>query len=401
MTPWLPLPLRRYYGDRQHSSLSDLLGSLLGCDQDRLAPILDALAKGMPWKGTIPARSSLLDDSQGPSASGELGNSPSTLIARLSRCNTVLCSDTSFDSSAAVQAPKLRWLMETIHNNQNSCPVTMLPGMSSRDFSASQSCIEQGYIKAQSGQFRPPSRRVSSFVNYKSLPIPSMELPKDTVAEPRGSAATSSSAASVQHLVAPTVPAPVITPAPPVIARPGPAAPAPAPAHQPISLEALRLLFPSCAVRPRFDENSVVAALGNTLADAPQLLEAVHRRGSAEHRSTNNSILNLNDMLSLPTIASDGEAEMAFFFGLAQKSEVRVMHVLWKGRDREENHKAPRHALSFTHLLTFRLVPALYRLPKRQAGGPSRCLEAAALLRMPGMRWRSYPWWTQPPASRW
>lgn len=122
--PWWDLPCRRrYWGDctGKHSSLSDLLGSLMDSDSDRLTSVLDTLEKVKPWKGTVSVRkslpkcpSNLLDTTDFDDAL----NSP--IFARLS---TTFCSQ-EYDASVQSEnpAPKLRWLMESISRNQSNRP---------------------------------------------------------------------------------------------------------------------------------------------------------------------------------------------------------------------------------------------------------------------------------------
>jgi hypothetical protein len=310
----LTLPPCRYYGDRtgRQSSLSSLLGFLLDSDLDRLPAILESLSKGLPWRGTVLVRASL--HSRPPDSSVPTGiqtDSPSAILTGLSRSSVVLCSqgpDTTADSAAAlVQAPKLRWLMESIGRTQ-SC-------LEASDVSSPQ-CIGPKHPSSLKAMIK-----ASSFSRRKAPPTASCSLEHEgTLAELKAApAAAPSPATSDELLPLPTMP--------PAIALRGPGPKQPSNlARQRMSLEVMRAILPN-ASRPRFDENSVVAALGSSSTDMPTLLEALQSQSSAQHRPRTNIILSPEDTAPWEAVVAPEGAETSLFsglFGLAGMTEVRT-----------------------------------------------------------------------------
>ncbi len=256
-------------------------------------------------------------------------NSPRAWLARLSLCNSnsaILCSqdpDLSFDSNAPSLAPKLRYLMESI-SREKSSSASALPDISSHNLGATSSCTRLSVTMPRPYSLRAPNRRVKSFINRQSSPIPRIELCQSASTEPRTATAAADAATIDELFLAPTAP-PITAPHIPVIASSDLTPSSLALVNESLSPEALGLFFPCTAGQPRFNETSVMAALESSTRGRPQLLKAVKSHGSAEHQSLSSTLLNLDDSSLLTATGAHGEAEMAFLFGLTQKTEVRVM----------------------------------------------------------------------------
>jgi hypothetical protein len=253
--------------------------------------------------------------------------SHSDLFAGLSSCDTtVLCSEglnSSSDPAEPALAPKLRWLLEAINRSQSTHPDAGMHQRSS-DSSAPQ-FFPEPQSKPRSGSLLAQSPATKSSTSHRNFQLKAAPAP------------AACAVASNLLIPTPTVP-PTIAPRAPAVAASGSlTTPSPALSHQGATLEAMRLIFPNNASRPRFDENSIMAAMGSSSSGMSQLLMIMQSQDPVEHRSPSNVVPSLHDTLSLVAeTTTDGEANMEFFSGLFRLAGVTEVRLLYpfdcKGR---------------------------------------------------------------------
>jgi hypothetical protein len=295
----------------------------MSCDPDWLPSILDSLAEGKPWKGTVRVHESLLDCPSKP-LDKNMHTSHSDLFVGMSRCNTtLLCSQGLDTSDSTAQAPKLRWLMDAMSSRSPDVGSEL----EASHFSAARSCnaFKPRYGRGSLSQHRSASSRITQS-NYQSFEL------DESFGIRAAPAAASSAIKASQHIRPPTV-LPAIAPPAPVLA--GRSLHPPNLSHRSINPETMRLIFPHRLGQPRFDENSVMAALDNP-SGMSQLLATLQSQGSTtHHRSQPIMIPGLHSIpppLTETALDVAMEANMDFSSGLimlTELDEVRVVSQCW------------------------------------------------------------------------